>query len=35
MVLMCDLSGKRPGGKPRRRWMDNIKRNTSVKGYLG
>ena len=34
-VFMAELEGKRPLGRPRRRWEDNIKMDVQKVGYGG
>jgi hypothetical protein len=34
-ILMCRPDGKRPLGRPRRRWEDNIKMSLQVMGWGG
>jgi hypothetical protein len=32
-ILVGNLEGKRPLGRPRRRWVDNIKRDIKERGW--
>jgi hypothetical protein len=34
-ILVGKTEGKRPLGRPRRRWMDNIKMNLKEMGWYG
>jgi hypothetical protein len=34
-ILVGKLEGKRPLGRPRRRWMDNIKIDLKERGWYG
>jgi hypothetical protein len=34
-ILVGNLEGKRPLGRPRRRWVDNIKINLRSDGMVG
>ena len=33
MFLLCNTEGKRPLGRPRRRWVDNIRMDLQEVGY--